>query len=453
MGKTGLIIRREYLTRIRNRTFIIMCIIGPLLWAALIIVPAMLAGKNVLPRKIVVVDETGADMDISYARLFHDTMNLHFDLKYADQKLGDVKKMFRDSTQTSILWFPSNFMARDSADIHSATYVVKLLSKTEPGHEAINYIQSAISEEYRKDLMEVNHIPITAIELARRSISVDNVVNGQVSQSEVKAVVAWLAGILIYVYILIFGIQVMRSVVEEKTTRVIEVIISSVRPFQLMMGKIIGVALAGLTQLACWVILSVLIIMPIIHSIENKKLNPEAAKTEQITKTMPVQDNGGPHFEVNEEMEHTIGTILSIPWGNMITFFILYFMLGYLMYASLFAAVGSAVDSETDTQQFQFPVTLPLILSMVLSSSVIAEPNGPVSKWLSMIPFTSPVTMMMRLPYGGMSIWEPIISLAILFCSFLFMTWLASRIYRVGILMYGKKASWRELGKWIFYKA
>jgi ABC-2 type transport system permease protein len=275
-----------------------------------------------------------------------------------------------------------------------------------------------------------------------------------VQVSEVKAVAGMVTGMVIYVYILIFGVWVMKSIVEEKTTRIVEVIISSVKPFQLMFGKIIAVALAGLTQFASWIIVSSIIIFPIINKINDQRL--DYTKLQHNMTTGVVVDHGPKsmlNFNITEETKAAMETIMSIPWGNLIPAFIFFFIFGYLMYAALFAAVGSAVDTDADTSQFSLPITIPLMIAFVVSTTtVLNDPNGTIAKWLSMIPFTSPVVMLVRIPFGGVEVWEIYLSLGILIASFLLMTWLAARIYRVGILMYGKKNSWKELGKWLFYK-
>lgn len=469
MGKIGLIIRREYFTRIKNKTFIIMCLVGPLLWAALIIVPAMLAGKPGAPRQIVVVDMSrlsSLDTSLDYAHIFSDTMNLHFNYDYVLGDVEAVRKKYKDSTQTSVLEIPANFLGgMDSMNVATIGKAVILHSKNEPGHNTLAYIGSRLSAEHRKMMLQRDSIPIAAVEKLKDNITVANSVRGKVSKSEIKAVVGFVFGLIIYMYIFMYGVQVMRGVIEEKTTRIVEVIVSSVRPFQLMMGKIIGIMFVGLTQITIWIILSMLIITPIINSINDDKTDfTKALPANGIQQVMPVQDGGSAspmNVFKNDETKEMINTIMMIPWGNMLVSFFFYFILGYLLYGAMFAAVGSAVDTESDTQQFMLPVTVPLIIAIALSSTVMMDPDGKIATWLSYIPFTSPITMMMRIPYsdpgagsaGGVHVVDIIVSIAILLVTFLIMTWLAGKIYRTGILMYGKKSSWKELFKWLFYKA
>jgi ABC-2 type transport system permease protein len=230
--------------------------------------------------------------------------------------------------------------------------------------------------------------------------------------------------VLIYLALFIYGAQVMRGVIEEKTSRIIEVIISSVKPFQLMLGKIIGVGLVGLTQFSAWIILSVIATKIAGHAFASPQGSMMAA----------------------------LAVLQTIHFGYILICFLFYFLTGYLLYSALFAAVGSAVDSETETQQFMFPITLPLLFTYMLSVTILFRaPDSPLAVWLSMIPFTSPVAMMLRLPFG-VPTWQLVISMILMIIGFIFTTYVAARIYRVGILMYGKKASFKELSKWFFYK-
>ena len=259
------------------------------------------------------------------------------------------------------------------------------------------------------------------------------------------------SGILIYFFIFLFGSQVMRGVIEEKTSRIIEVIVSSVKPFQLMMGKIIGIALVGLTQLLLWVVLTFSIVSIFQVSFSG---NLPSNKTEILSTNNPLQqidaekninlDNG----KINEVFE----AIFSIDYATIILSFIFFFLFGYLIYAALFAAIGSAVDSESDTQQFMLPITIPLIFSIVMAQVIIQNPDGPLAFWLSIIPLTSPIIMMIRIPFG-VPAFDLILSMTLLVLGFIGTTWMAGKIYRTGILMYGKKVNYKELWKWLWYKS
>ncbi len=456
MGKILIIIKREYWTRVRNKTFIIMCFVAPLFFAALVIVPPMLAGQPGEDRKIVVCDNSMCPDSIGYAFIFRDTLNLKVDYGMVYKPVSEVEKFYRDSDNVSVLYIPENFMGGcDTITEHSVGLSCILYSKREPGFNTLNLLQSVMTSEVQSDILKMNGISTEVMELSRRKVTVANQIKGKVSKSDVKVFAGLFFGLAIYMYILLFGVMVMKSVVEEKTTRIVEVIISSVRPFQLMMGKIIAVALVGLTQFLMWVILSLIIIIPVINSINSRRVDfTQLQNSSAVTTAMQYDNSAGKVFdmEITQETQDAIATVMSIPWSNLIPAFIFYFIFGYLMYGAIFAAMGSAADTDTDTAQFSVPVTIPLMISMASFAVIVNDPDGPIAKTLSMIPFTSPVVMLMRIPFGGVYISELLVSMAILIVSFLVMTWLAGRVYRIGILMYGKKVSWKELAKWLFYK-
>jgi ABC-2 type transport system permease protein len=456
MGKIGIIIQREYLMGVRNKAFIVLCFVAPLFFAGLIIVPTVIASQPGEDRTIVVCDNSMCPDSIGYAFIFKDTLNLKFDYGMVYKPIGEVEKFYRDSENVSVLYIPDNFMGGcDTNYEHSVGMSCILYSKTEPGMNTTHLLESIMTNQVQLDILGRNGLTREILELSKRKVSITNQVDNKVSDADVKFVAGLILGLAIYMYILIFGVRVMKSVQEEKSTRIVEVIISSVRPFQLMMGKIVAVALVALTQFTAWIVLSLLILLPVVSAINDKKLDFTKLQQNNAV-TTAVVDNSGTgtvmNMEINEKTIETMDTIGSIPWGNVIPIFIFYFIFGYLMYAAIFAAMGSAADSDTDTAQFSVPVTVPLMISMASFVVVANDPHGAVAKWLSMIPFTSPVVMIMRIPYGGISIVELCISMGILVASFFLMTWLAGRVYRVGILMYGKKVSWKELGKWLFYK-
>ena len=264
-------------------------------------------------------------------------------------------------------------------------------------------------------------------------------------------------GLMIYMFIFLFGVQVMRGVIEEKTNRIVEVIVSSVKPFQLMMGKIVGVALVGLTQFILWITFTAAIIFTVQMAFPDKFKLPEQKQVVMQSPHTGSDANAGTpqvkntHGEENAQYSGFLQALSAIPYPTIIASFLFYFLFGYLLYGALFALVGSAVDNETDTQQFMLPVTIPLIFSIVMLQAIIMNPNGTLAFWLSMIPLTSPIVMMIRIPFGVP--WgQVILSGALLIAGFLGATWLAAKVYRTGILMYGKKVDYRELWKWIRYK-
>ncbi|MGL4598111.1 MAG: ABC transporter permease [Bacteroidia bacterium] len=460
MGKIGLIIQREFLSRVRTRTYIVMCLIGPILFAAMLVVPAFVAGMPKAPRKIIVVD--GAMRSdkcypaVNHPVVFKDSLNFDFDLRYLAEDHEVIEKRYRDSADCSVLFILPNFMgACDTIEGSSPGLKAELYSKDEPGAITLTYLERQLTNVYRQGIYEADSVSYDVIEKAKKEATVANVVKGKVSKSEVKMMVGFGFGILIYIYILLFGNQVMRSVVEEKSTRIVEVIVSSVRPFQLMMGKIIGTAMAGILQFIIWMLVSLALVTALSGAINDKRTDYSELMSAKMNTAIPIQEESSSKVLdsfVTDETQNAMETILSIPWGNMLLAFVLYFLLGYLMYAAMFAAVGSAVDSDADTQQFSLPITIPLIITISMSSAIMLDPNGSLAKWMSQIPFSSPVAMLIRIPYGGVSPLELIGSLLILAVSFLGVTYLAAKIYRVGILMTGKKGSWKELGKWMFYK-
>jgi len=259
----------------------------------------------------------------------------------------------------------------------------------------------------------------------------------------VATIIGYISALMIYFFIFVYGIQILRGVIEEKSSRIVEVIVSSVKPFHLMMGKILGVGAVGLTQYVIWLVLSIMITTGISSYFNIDRKDSLPAQTEQAE---IIQEDQG-----NEFVAEMFNSLESIDFGLLAFAFFVYFIGAYLLYGSLFAAIGSAVDNDADAQQFQLPVTIPLIFSLIVLTAILREPDGSLAFWLSMIPLFSPVIMMMRIPFG-VPYWEIALSLTFLIAGFIFTTWLASRIYRIGILMHGSKVNYRILGKWLFMK-
>lgn len=281
-------------------------------------------------------------------------------------------------------------------------------------------------------------------------------------------IVGYIGGFLIYFFIFLFGSQVMRGVIEEKTNRIVEIVVSSVRPFQLMMGKIIGIGLVGLTQFGLWVVLTLIIVTGAKPLIAPQMTTPAAQEinaqsimeSQSANQAMPFQGAASQQAAANQSSndvsqnlgaQHLFEALQDINFVLIIGVFIFFFLGGYLLYGSLFAAIGSAVDNETDTQQFMLPITIPLILAIIVLVSGISNPQGGIAFWFSIIPFTSPILMMARLPFGVPE-WQVLLSMALLVLTFMGTTWLSAKIYRTGILMYGKKVNYKELWKWIRYR-
>jgi len=420
MRKIWLIIKREYLVRVRKKTFIIMTIVGPLLMAALMIVPTYLANETQELRTIAIQED-----GFEFTNQIEDTDFLLFS-KIPTEDAILLKKNFSESDYYALL-----YIEEDNFTLYSNQQISLSVSKI-----IENQLEKIIEHQKLKEA----GINLTILSEAQSTVNITTKIiteDGSTTNSKAEASmgIGFICGILIYMFIFMYGTMVMRGVIEEKTSRIVEVIISSVKPFQLMMGKILGVALVGLTQFALWILLTIAI-----ASIAELMFIDSSSMTTELDPT---------------QQSILLGELSNLTEGiNLIQIFIsfiFYFLAGYLMYSSLFAAVGSAVDAEADTQQFVLPITIPLILAFILIQPIMENPEGPLAFWMSIIPFTSPVIMMVRLPFGVAN-WELALSMAVLVLSFLLTTYFAGKIYRTGILMYGKKTSYKELWKWLTYK-
>jgi len=420
MRKIWLIIKREYLVRVRKKSFIVMTIVGPVLMVALMIFPAYLANQTQEVRTIA-IDEDGFE----FTNQIEDTDFLHFS-KIPNQEAVLLKNDFSKSNYYALLRIKEN-----NFTLYSNQQISLSVSKA-----IENQLEQIIEHQKLKaagiDLDILSEAEST-VRITTKIITEDG--NTTKSKAEASMGIGFICGILIYIFIFMYGTMVMRGVIEEKTSRIVEVIISSVKPFQLMMGKIIGVALVGLTQFLLWILLTIAITsVAELMFINSGSMSTELSSTQQSSLLI--------------ELSNLTGGINLV---QIFISFIFYFLAGYLMYSSLFAAVGSAVDAEADTQQFVLPITIPLILAFILIQPIMENPDGPLAFWMSIIPFTSPVIMMVRLPFGVAN-WELALSMGILILSFVLTTYLAGKIYRTGILMYGKKTSYKELWKWLSYK-
>ncbi|MFA6248330.1 MAG: ABC transporter permease [Mucilaginibacter sp.] len=415
MKKVLLIIQREYITRVRKKSFIVMIFVVPLLilgMSALIGYVAKDSRELKSTQVVKVIDESSI-----FAGKFRNEKNIKFEP--ATGSVETEKAGLKNNEDLSVLMIPKDYNKKP----------VQIFSKKKPSFTLTGEVENQMNDIASTNTMLANHIDTALLNAAKKNkvtISAMEVTETGTKDANVGTSmgVGIACAIFIYMALFIYGAQVMRGVIEEKTSRIIEVIISSVKPFQLMLGKIIGVGLVGLTQFTAWIALSV-----IATKIAGQTSGP----------------GGG--------MAGILTTLATIPFGYILGCFLFYFLTGYLLYSALFAAVGSAVDSETETQQFMFPITLPLLFTYLLSVTVLFQaPDSPLAVWLSIIPFTAPVAMMVRIPFGGVAPWQLALSMGLMVAGFLFTTYVAARIYRVGVLMYGKKASYKELVKWFFYK-
>jgi len=450
MSKIPVIIRREYLTRVRKKSFIIMTILAPILMAALIIIPTLVMMNQQQDFKKIAVIEDNSDL---FKGVIKNTENLEF--VYLDNvKVDDLKATFEQAGYYGILYI--------SPEIVNIPNAVQLISKKQPPIGLLQHIENSLEKEIeRQKLMTYNIENLDKImKNVETKVSVQTKKigdSGEVKDTStgISMALAYIGGLLMYMLVFIFGSQVMRGVIEEKTSRVVEVIVSSVKPVHLMMGKIVGIALVGLTQFLIWIFLT----MGIFTVLKSTLLKTEnlTEVSQNMTKSILSEEQQQMAQEqqaaVNPDMaefRQLFTSALNQPWGLIIISFIFYFVTGYLLYASIFAAIGSAVDNETETQQFMLPVTIPIILGLMVAMGTMQNPESSLSFWCSLIPLTSPVVMMARIPFG-VPYWQLLLSMALMIVTFMAFVWMAAKIYRTGILMYGKKSSWQEMWKWLRY--
>ncbi|SMB89703.1 conserved hypothetical protein [Hymenobacter roseosalivarius DSM 11622] len=445
MDKIWLIVQREYITRVRKKSFLIMTFVGPLLMSALFVVPALLTQMGSDEKKIVTVADAGG--------LFAGQLpeNEKSDIRYvhAPPDLETAKAEFKKSKNSALLYIPPFDLANPTGiklfgrENLSLTLQLGIERMVNRQVEAARLRKSGIDQQVLDNLK-------ADIDVATVNLSAEG---EKSSNSMVTSGVAYFMAFLIYLFIFLYGVQIMRGVIEEKTSRIVEVIMSSVKPFQLMMGKVLGIAAVGLTQLLLWVALSSIVITGVSAAMGLDTVT--TSRTEQIQTA--AQSAGATPAETEKKTAVLLQSVsegfanLNLPL--IIGSFLFYFLGGYLLYGALFGAIGAAVDNETDTQQFMLPITMPLILTFIVAQSVmIRDPNGPIAFWMSMIPFTSPIAMVIRIPFGGVTAGQLLLSMALLIVGFIGTIWIAARIYRVGILLYGKKVTYKELSRWMFYK-
>jgi len=438
MNKILLIIQREYLTRVRKKSFIVLTILVPVLFIGMFAIIGYLAVKGddlADKKKVEVIDESGL-----FAGNLKNTGSIEF--SYTKDNYANAKTKFIKDGYNYLLHIPASVSD------------VEMISDKKPSATTIETVESGLSNIAQAQKLQAAGIDTAVLAKAQKRISIQTKQMTETGEKDAQTYVAYAVGFLsaflIYICLFIYGTQVMRGVIEEKVSRIVEVIISSVKPFQLMLGKIIGVGMVGLTQFILWIIISVAL-STVAGTLVAKS---SAVRTEQVSQ---LQQASPAHATAqaakpDNGMAIIMSSIESIPVTYTLCCFLFYFLFGYLLYSAIFAAVGSAVDNETETQQFMLPITLPLIFTFALAQSfIINNPDSSLSVWLSMIPFTSPIAMMIRIPFG-VPAWQLAASMALMVVGFLFTTWVAARIYRVGILMYGKKASYKELAKWFMYK-
>ena len=437
MNKILLIIKREYLSRVRKKSFIIMTILGPVLMACLILAPILLMDSSDEEKKEVWV----CDENNLFEPQFEDIDGT--DYQFFKNDIIQVKERFNTSDGYALVHIPT--FENESIDVLESS--VKVYVRKPMSFSNQNQISNNIESVIESIKLKEEGLTRDIIDRTRSNVNLNTIILGEsgsekTGSTEVSMGISMFGGFLIYIFIFLYGAMVMRGVMEEKTSRIVEIIISSVKPIQLMMGKIIGIALVGFTQFALWVSLTFVISsVATALLVSPADINPVdmANGSEMLIQEADLNHSG--LASVFEQLE-------SINITFLLVMFLFYFIGGYLMYGSLFAAVGSAVDSETDSQQFMLPITIPLIFSFIALQTILENPDSSLAFWCSIIPFTSPIVMMGRLPFDP-PLWELGLSMFLLIVGFIFTSWLAGRIYRVGILMYGQKVNYKTLWKWI----
>jgi ABC-2 type transport system permease protein len=452
MNKISVIIKREYVTRVRKKSFIIMTILAPLLMAAILILPtALMMNQDGDFKKIAVIEEK-SDL---FKGVIKNTKDAEF-VYLENIKVADLMNTFEKAGYYGILSI--------SPELVNTPNAIELISKKQPPIGLLQHIENSLEKELEKqklvafnieNLDEIMKTIDTKVSVQTKNIDSSGIIKK--TSTGIAMALAYILGFLMYMLVFIFGSQVMRGVIEEKTSRVVEVIISSVKPIQLMMGKIVGIALVGLTQFLIWIILTAGI-ATVLKTTMLSKTNI-AETTQSLPQNMMAGDK--PAATVAQtatispelaEFSKMFDSAMNQPWLLIILSFIFYFITGYLLYASVFAAIGSAVDNETETQQFMLPVTIPIILALMVAMGTMQNPESSISFWFSMIPLTSPIVMMARIPFMSPGqYWEIAVSMVLMLVTFAGFVWMAAKVYRTGILMYGKKTSWKEMWKWLRY--
>lgn len=444
MSKIGLIIERELKSKLTNKTFIVMTLLAPLLITGFLAFVIKMSQSEKKEQHVLVIDES---------ELFNDKLvgNDYITLAFSNQSLPKAVSEFNDKGYTCLLWISPTI-------IEGGAGATKLFYKKSPGFGFQTYLRDQMEKIIYENKLRANNIDPNVILNSRQSVKIIlEKVNdkGDTEEQGSFGFIGFISGALMFMFIIMYGMMVFRSVMEEKTSRIVEVIVSSVKPFELMLGKILGVALLGILQFVVMGIIT-FALTTLLSTLFLKDANSQLKMFQEQQEL--VKKNGTnvdfkklEKFDDKLEMFDVLQKIDKVNFVEVFICFVLYFIGGYLFYSSILAAIGSAVDSEADSQQFITPVLIPLMAGYFISTKTILDPDSSLVFWGSIIPFTSPIVMMSRIT-NGIPTWEIVLSLSLLFASFIFMAWLAGKIYRTGILMYGKKTSWREIGKWLFYK-
>lgn len=435
MNNIGIVTSREYLTRVKKKSFILMTLLTPLLIAmfyGVIIWVSMGQSTSVEPQNIVLIDSSG---------LFSGNLVTPHNIRFIPRESFSQEELITSDSIDAVISISQNYNIEQPLVL----YYESMGSLSVNSNESIKETFSTVIRNKKLGQMGIDQSAIDSLrnKVEISQVKVDKNGNTKTSSAIINSGVGMVLSMMIYFFIFLYGVQVMKGVIEEKTNRIVEIIVSTVKPFQLMMGKVLGIALVGLTQLTIWIFLTG-ILMAIIGIIVG--LNFMDSNMLQTAAQNPTLGAMSP------ESRELLTAIRSLPFAKLFLTFIFYFIGGYLFYGALFAAIGSAVDNETDTQQFMLPITMPLVFSIAISFSLVAgDPHGTMATWMSIIPLTSPIVMMVRMPFDPEP-WHILLSMSVMILSIIGVIWMAGKIYRTGILMYGKKPTYKELAKWLFYK-
>ena len=426
---------REFTSRVKNKTFILMSIIGPLAIGALLVIPALFSNIDEDPKKLLVVDN-------SYLLVGTEKISKH-SFQYLNPEEFDeesaISAVREKEIYDGLLFLPPS----ENGDPDFILRNTRLYSKGDIGIDLTREIERRLGKLATEEKLKINGVDPSLVKNSTTIVNIKNLnlteKGSEASSLPLKMAIGFGASFFIYMFTFFYSAQIMRGVIEEKTSRIVEVMITSVKPTQLLLGKIIGIAGVGLLQFLILIAFST-----IIYSVVGS-IGLLGSDISEVTPGGGIMENTESQTVLNEVIESF--KTFNIP--KLIGFFVFYWLGGYLLYGALFAAAGSAVDAEADTQQFMIPLTVPLLITLMLATPMMQEPNGTLAIWLSLIPFSSPLAMMIRLPFGGVQTYEIALSMILLIIGFLGTTWISAKIYRVGILTYGKKASYKDLYKWL----
>ena len=433
MNKIWLILGREYLSRVKKKSFLLTTFLTPILFGGIYALAIYMAVSESDQKKVVkVLDETGY-----FVNKLDDKNSITYE--YVNESIDRAQSDLESGGFDGLLYIRQ-------LDIHDPEGI-NFYSMTTPGLELVSGINRSLESVVRNIKIEQMGLSSSALDSLYTDINIETInLSGEVEKkgsSTIAMLVGAISGVLIYVFMLLYGAQVMRGVMQEKSSKIVEILVSSVKPFQLMMGKILGIAAVGLTQFALWIILTLVLV-----TVAATMMGPEIASDMANAQPGMMQQSAVEQNELVQAVD-SIKENINIPL--LVGSFFFYFLSGYLFYAALFAMIGSAIDSEADSQQFMFPIMMPLIFCMMFLGVIIKDPSGPIAFWMSIIPFFSPIIMMIRIPFD-VPVWELVLSMVLMVAGFMTTTWLAGRVYRIGILMHGSKVNYKVIWKWMRMK-